>query len=72
MKKSSSLKPQGLKFIYLVCKKRLVVSFINHAPWVQVGHAPGVIGLHRLKIGKHVKKFFSETMRPKAFIFCVK
>ena len=32
-----------------------------------------VIGLHRLIKGKNVKKiFFSETMRPRAFIFCVK
>ena len=37
------------------------------------GGGGGVIGLHRLIIGKHVKKiFFSETMRPRAFIFCVK
>ena len=37
------------------------------------GGEGGVIGLHRLIIGKHVKKiFFSETMRPRAFIFCVK
>ena len=56
--------------------EHLVVPFINranHAPGVQVGHTPGVIGVHRLIIGKNVKKiFFSETMRPKAFIFCVK
>ena len=33
----------------------------------------GVIGLHILIIGKkHKKNFFSETMRPSAFIFCVK
>ena len=77
MKKSSSLKPQGLKPIYLECSNYcLVVPFINpadHAPGVQVGHAPGVIGLHRLILGKNIKKiFFSETMRPRAFIFCVK
>ena len=52
-----------------------MVPFINpanHAPGVQVDLAPGVIGLHRLIIGKHVNTFFSETMRPSAFIFCVK
>ena len=26
---------------------------------------------HRVIIGKHKKNFFSETMRPRAFIFCV-
>ena len=53
-----------------------MVPFINpanHAPGVQVGHAPGVIGLHRLIIEKKRKTiFFTETMRPRAFIFCVK
>ena len=46
-------------------QQRLVVPFINpanHAPWVQVGHAPGVIGLHRLIIGKNVKK--SSSLKP--------
>ena len=55
--------------------QRLVVPFINpanHAPGVQVGYALRGHGLHRLIIGKHVKIFFSETMRPRAFIFCVK
>ena len=37
------------------------------------GGRGGVIGLHRLIIGKkRTKIFFSETMRPRAFIFCVK
>ena len=56
-------------------QQHLVVPFINpanHAPGVQVVHAPGVIGLKKLIIGKHVKKSYSETMRPRAFIFCVK
>ena len=52
----------------------LVVPYIkpaNQAPVVQTGHAPGDISSHRFIIEKKKRKeiFFSETMRPTAYIF---
>ena len=52
----------------------LMVLYINcasHAPGVKFGHAPGVDSLHRLTMGKTKEKFFSETKRPRASIFCM-
>ena len=52
-----------------------MVLYINcaiHAPGVKFGHAPGVDSLHRLTMGKKIKKiFFSETTGPTALIFCM-
>ena len=45
------------------------INPVNHAPGVQIGHAPGVISSHRLIMGLTSKVFFSETMRPTAYIF---
>ena len=42
----------------------------NQAPGIQTGHAPGVISSYRLVMeNKNKKIFFSETMRPTAYIF---
>ena len=50
----------------------LVVPFIILPLGSKLAMPQRAIGLHRLIIGKHVKIFFSETMRPRAFISCVK
>ena len=45
-------------------KQFLVVSYINFAPGVHIGHALGVICAHRLILKNW--KTFSETIRPTA------
>ena len=50
----------------------LVVPYINppnQASEIQTGQSPGVISSHRLIMGKTSKIIFSETMRPRAYIF---
>ena len=47
-----------------------MVLYINcaiHAPGVKFGHAPGVDSLHRLTMGKKIKK----TTGPTALILCM-
>ena len=51
----------------------LLIPYIK-PPGVQTAHAPGIKTFHKLIMGKTLKIFFSETMRPtcSAFIFGMK
>ena len=51
-----NLLPQSPELSYFVC---------SNAPGLHTGPAPGA------SWGKHKKIFFSETTRPRAFIFCM-
>ena len=66
LKKSSSLKSQGPKIIYLVCS-----TFINSAncgPGVQIYHTLGA-SISAIGLEKEKQIFFSETTRARACIF---
>ena len=68
---SETTRPTALIFCMWQWLMVLYINCASHAPGVKFGHAPGVDSLHRLTMGKTKKKFFSETKRPRASIFCM-
>ena len=66
---SKTTRSRAFIFSMQQCPVALYINSASQPPGFYIDSAPGVISSHRLIMGKTTKIFFSETMRPRAFIF---
>ena len=66
---SETMRPRAKIFGVQHCVVVLYQVCSNHAPRVKIGPAPGVACFTQTYIGKSLKIFFAETIRPRAKIF---
>ena len=65
---SETMRPRPNRLSMQRCLVVPNTNTANHAPGVQIGHTLGVISSQTYN-GKNQKIYFSETMRPKAYVF---